>query len=116
MKDVLMYKGFIGSVHFAAEDRAFYGKVEGVNDLITFEGSTVDELEQSFKYMVDEHINDCHKNNTPLEKSYKGNLNIRLTPELHKKAAFNASIRGISLNQYINEAIQNEIESSDPDQ
>lgn len=114
MKDALRYKGFIGSVHFAAEDRVFYGKVEGVSDLITFEGSTVDELEKGFKYMVDEHIKDCEKNNTPLEKSYKGNLNIRLSPELHKKAAYNASIRGISLNQYINNAIKKEIASSDP--
>ncbi len=34
MKDVLNYKGYIGSVHYAAEDRVFYGKVEGINDLI----------------------------------------------------------------------------------
>jgi predicted HicB family RNase H-like nuclease len=115
MNDTMKYKGFIGSVHFAAEDRAFYGKVEGVNDLITFEGSTVDELEKGFKYMVDEHIKDCNKNNTPVEKSYKGNLNIRLSPELHKKVAYNATIRGLSLNQYINNAIKKEIASSDAD-
>jgi predicted HicB family RNase H-like nuclease len=115
MKDVIKYKGFIGSVHYASEDRVFYGKVEGIKDLISFEGSTVDELEKGFKYMVDEHIRDCEKNNTPVEKSYKGNLNIRLSPELHKKAAYNASIRGISLNQYINDAIKKEIASSDPE-
>jgi len=115
MKDVLKYKGYIGSVHYAAEDRVFYGKVEGINDLISFEGSTVDELEEGFKYMVDEHIKDCEKNNIPIEKSYKGNLNIRLSPDLHKKAAYNASVRGISLNQYINEAIKKEIASSDPE-
>lgn len=115
MNDTMKYKGFIGSVHFAAEDRAFYGKVEGVNDLITFEGSTVDELEKGFKYMVDEHIKDCNKKNTPVEKSYKGNLNIRLSPELHKKATYNASIKGLSLNQYINDALKDKIASSDPD-
>jgi predicted HicB family RNase H-like nuclease len=115
MKDVIKYKGFIGSVHYASEDRIFYGKVEGIKDLISFEGSTVDELEKGFKYMVDEHIRDCEKNNTPVEKSYKGNLNIRLSPELHKKAAYNASIRGISLNQYINDAIKKEIASTDPE-
>ena len=115
MNDTIKYKGFIGSVQFAAEDRAFYGKVEGVNDLITFEGSTIDELEKGFKYMVDAHIKDSNKNNTPVEKSYKGNLNIRLSPELHKKAAYNASSKGLSLNQYINNAIKKEIASSDPD-
>ena len=115
MKDILKYKGFIGSVHYAAEDRVLYGKVEGVNDLITFEGSTVDELEDGFKYMVDEHIKDCIKENIPLEKSYKGNLNIRLSPELHKKAAHNAAMKGVSLNQYINDALKKDLASSDPD-
>lgn len=115
MKDVLKYKGFIGSVHYAAEDRVFYGKVEGVNDLISFEGSTVDELEEGFQYMVDKHIEDCEQKDIPLEKSYKGNLNIRLSPDLHKKAAYKASSRGISLNQYINEAIKKEIASSEPE-
>jgi predicted HicB family RNase H-like nuclease len=115
MKDVIIYKGFIGSVHFASEDRVFYGKVEGINDLISFEGSTVDELEEGFKYMVDAHIKDCNKKNIPIEKSYKGNLNIRLSPELHKKAAYYASLKGISLNQYINDAIEKDLATSDTD-
>ena len=116
MKDVITYKGFIGSVHFAAEDKVFYGKIEGITDLISFEGETVSQLEEGFKYMVDEHIKDCKRNNLPLEKSYKGNLNIRLAPELHKKAAHNAALRGMSLNQYINEAIRKELQASEPDQ
>lgn len=115
MKDVITYKGFIGSVHFAAEDKVFYGKIEGINDLITFEGETVSQLEEGFKHMVDEHIKDCENNNLPLEKSYKGNLNIRLAPELHKQAVHNAALRGISLNQYINEAIRKELRASEPD-
>lgn len=114
MKDIITYKGFIGSVHFASEDRVFYGKVEGINDLISFEGETVDQLEEGFRYMVDKHIKDCKNNNLPLEKSYKGNLNIRLAPELHKKAAHNATLMGISLNQYINEAIRKELRASEP--
>ncbi len=115
MKDKMKYKGLIGSVHYANEDRVFYGMVEGVNDLITFEGSTVDELEEGFKYMVDEHIKDCTRKGIPLEKSYKGNLNIRLSPELHKKAANNAAMKGVSLNQYINDAIKEKLTSFDPD-
>jgi predicted HicB family RNase H-like nuclease len=54
------------------------------------------------------------KKHLPLEKSYKGNLNIRLAPELHKKAAHNAALKGISLNQYINEAIRKELHVSEP--
>ena len=51
LKDVLNYRGFIGSVHFSADDSIFYGKIEGVTDLVTFEGETVKELTGAFHYM-----------------------------------------------------------------
>lgn len=111
MKNILKYKGFIGSVNFSAEDRAFYGKIEGVNDLVTFEGTTVDELEEAFKYMVEEHIQDCEQEGKPAEKSYKGSFNVRISPDLHRQAAQIASIQGITLNQLIQRAIQHELET-----
>lgn len=111
MKDVLVYKEFIGSVHFSTDDRVFFGKIEGIDDLITFEGTTVDELENAFKYMVDEHIKDCADENKPLEKSYKGTFNIRLNPELHKKAAQRAIMKGVTLNQFVQKAIKKQLEA-----
>lgn len=111
MKDVLIYKGFIGSVHFSTDDRIFFGKIEGIDDLITFEGTTVDELESGFKYMVDEHIKDCKEENKPLEKSYKGTFNVRLNPDLHKRAAQKALVKGITLNQFIQQAIKKQLEA-----
>ena len=111
MKNVLSHKGFFGLVNFSAEDCAFYGKVEGINDLVTFEGTTVDELEEAFKYMVEEHIQDCEQEGKPAEKSYKGSFNVRISPDLHRQAAQIASIQGITLNQLIQRAIQHELEA-----
>jgi len=105
MKDVLNYRGFIGSVHFSADDRIFYGKIEGVTDLVTFEGETVKELTDAFHYMVDEHIKDCEAENIAPEKSYKGSFNVRLTPELHKRIADSAKMRGITINKYVYEVL-----------
>ena len=68
---------------------------------------------KGFRYMVNEHFKDCTRKNIPLEKSNKGNLNIRLSPEMHKKAARIAAMRGISLNQYINDALIKDLTSSD---
>lgn len=59
MKDVLRYKGFIGSVQYSIDDTIFFGKIEGIHDLVTYEGTTVEKLETGFHYMVDEHINDA---------------------------------------------------------
>ena len=111
MKDVLTYKGLIGSVHYNANDRVFFGKVEGINDLVTFEGTTVDELENGYKFMVEEHIKDCETEGIAIEKSYKGTFNIRLNPGVHKKAAQLALMKGITLNQLVQRAIKREIEA-----
>ncbi len=109
MKDIITYKEFIGSVHYNADDRIFYGKIEGVSDLVTFEGATVDELESAFHYMVDQHIADCENEGKPESKSYKGVFNVRLSPELHQKAAMKAVSKGITLNQLVRKAIMREI-------
>ncbi len=104
--DVLTYKGFIGSVHFSAEDDLFFGKVEGVNDLITFEGNSVQALKEAFHYVVDAHIEDCERENIPARKSYKGSFNLRLTPDLHRRAAMAAQAHGNTLNAFVREAIE----------
>lgn len=55
----LEYKDYIATVNFSAEDEVFYGKIEGINDLVTFEGSSVDELKQSFEDSVDDYLETC---------------------------------------------------------
>jgi predicted HicB family RNase H-like nuclease len=108
--DVLTYKDFIGSVHFSAEDNIFFGKVEGINDLITFEGDSVSELKNAFRYVIDEHIKDCETENTPVEKSYKGSFNLKLTPDLHRKAVIMAKSQGSTLNAFVKKAIERNLE------
>jgi len=110
MNNILTYKGFVGSVHFSADDNVFFGKLEGINDLVTFEGETVQELKTAFYCMVDEHIKDCEVENVPVEKSYRGNFNVRLSPDLHRKAAISARVRGITLNTFVKESIENRLE------
>ena len=37
MKDVIKYKEYLGTVHYSSEDEVFYGKIEGIEDLVSFE-------------------------------------------------------------------------------
>ena len=110
MKDILNYKGFIGSVHFSADDHVFYGKVEGINDLVTFEGESVSELTEAFHYVVDEHIKDCEAEKIAPEKSYKGSCNVRISPELHRRIAVTAKMKGVSINKFISEELSKTVE------
>ena len=92
--------------------RIFYGKIEGIDDLVTFEGSTVEELESAFRYMVDQHIEDCEKEGKSAEKSYKGVFNVRISSKLHKKASHAAIKKGITLNQMIKQALEKALEDN----
>ncbi len=109
MKDVLQYKDFIGSVHYSAEDEVFFGKIEGISDLISFEGTCVNEIKESFQEAVNDYIEICLQTAKPLQKSYKGSFNVRVAPELHKKAVQKSLILGISLNKLVQKAIEKEV-------
>jgi len=111
MNNILTYKGFIGSVNYSADDHIFFGKIEGINDLVTFEGASVDELENAFQEMLNLHIEDCRREGKTVEKSYKGSFNVRISQELHKKAAQTAKAKGITLNQFVKKAISREMEN-----
>ncbi len=105
MKDVMKYQDYIGSAHYSAEDEVFYGEIEGINDLISFEGSSVKELKSAFEEAVLDYLELCKLNGKEPEKTYKGTFNVRIKPELHKQAAQKALTQGKTLNQYVEEAI-----------
>ena len=105
MNNTLEYKGYIGVVEFSTEDECFFGKVTGLNDLITFEGQSVAEIKTSFFEAVDDYLGMCATTGKEAEKSYKGSFNVRIDPLLHKKAAVSAATMHISLNQFVEAAI-----------
>lgn len=111
MKNKLKYKDFIGSVEFSAEDDVFHGEILGINDLIMFEGNSVDELKKDFEETVEDYIQFCKDHGKPLFKSFSGTFNVRVKPDTHSRAAHLAIENGLSLNQFVEEAIENEIKS-----
>jgi predicted HicB family RNase H-like nuclease len=104
--DLMFYKDFYGTVHYSADDELFYGRLEGINDSITFEGTTVKELKSAFEEAVDDYLEICKELNKEPQKPYKGSFNVRIDPELHRKLAIKAIEEGVSLNQVVEEAIK----------
>ena len=112
MNNTLKYKGFFASVVFSDDDNILFGKIEGIDDLIMFEGSSVSELKKMFREAVDDYIEICKQTNKPCLKSFKGSFNVRVKPEIHQRAALIATAKGISLNQFVQKAIEREIEAA----
>jgi len=109
MDNYLSYKGYIGTVNFSAEDEVFYGKVHGINDLVTFEGDSVKELKEEFQSSVDDYLETCNESGKVPNKIFKGSFNIRISTEMHRKAVLIANKNQISLNDFVKKAISNAI-------
>jgi predicted HicB family RNase H-like nuclease len=106
--DTMKYKDFVGIVRYSAEDEVFHGKIEGIDGLVTFEAENSKELKKAFEEAVDDYIMFCEEKGINPYRSFNGTFNVRVKPELHRKAYQAALLRGISLNQIINEALEHE--------
>jgi predicted HicB family RNase H-like nuclease len=104
----MKYKGYTGVVEFDEDSRIFHGEVIGLRDVITFQGQSVDELEKAMADSVDFYLDWCAERNKQPEKPFSGKLMIRTTPELHGRASMAAARIGLSLNKYIEKAIEDE--------
>lgn len=78
MNNILEYKGYKGSVEYSAEDSVLFGQVLGIRSLISYEGSSVDELKQDFEGAVDDYLVMCEEEGIEPEKYYKGSIRLNL--------------------------------------
>ena len=106
----LSYNGYLGSGECSFEDGCLHGKILHINDLVTYEGQTVPELEAAFKESVDDYLATCADSGKDPDKSFKGTFNVRMTPELHKAAAVSAAVQNIKLNEFVSQAVAEKVE------
>lgn len=106
----MKYKGYQGTVAYDEEAKIFHGEVIGLKDMITFQGTSVNELEKAFKDSIDDYLEFCEKKGRTPEKPFSGNLILRISPATHKEITIEAKQRGVSLNAFLNEMIHKEIQ------
>ncbi|NOU62344.1 type II toxin-antitoxin system HicB family antitoxin [Marinifilum caeruleilacunae] len=111
--NTLTYKNFIGSFNYIEEDDILHGKIEGIIDLVTFEGDSIAEIKEAFIEAVDDYLYICKEVGKEPLKSYKGSFNVRVSSDLHRDASMLAVKRKLNLNQFVKQAIENEIKRED---
>ena len=87
MNNTIEYKGYIGSVEFSAADQVFFGKVQGIRSLISYEGTTAAELIEDFHGAVDDYLALCQEEG--IEPEVAGNRTgsrIQREPEYQAQA------------------------------
>ena len=109
MNSLMKYKGYHAKIEFDQDDQIFVGHVLGINDSVNFHGESVKELSNSFRDAINNYLAYCEKTGKAPEKEFKGSFNVRIKPEKHKKVALYAANEGITINQFVSRAIDDEL-------
>jgi predicted HicB family RNase H-like nuclease len=103
---MLKFKGYTGHVEFDDAAGVFHGEVLDLRDVITFQGKSVEELEQAFRDSIDDYLEFCQERGEEPDKPFSGRLMLRLPPPLHREVYLRARREGKSLNQWIAEKLE----------
>ncbi|MBQ3381779.1 MAG: type II toxin-antitoxin system HicB family antitoxin [Bacteroidales bacterium] len=114
--NTLKYKGYIGSVNYSEPDKVFFGKLEGIDDLVNYEGESVKEITDAFHEAVDDYLIFCEDQGVKPEKSYTGTFNVRIAPATHRDIANLAAEENISINAFVKKALAEAVANYTPEQ
>lgn len=105
MKDLLRYKGFLGSIEVSIDDNVIHGKILFIDDVVTYEAESPAQLEAEFKAAVEDYLTTCEELGRAPNKPFSGSFDVRIGSELHHKVAIYAAIHKTSINEVVKHAL-----------
>jgi len=75
---MMNYKGYIGKAEYDDEAETFYGEVIGLRDVVTFKGSSVKEMQKSFRESIDDYLAFCERMGKTPDVPASGRLILRI--------------------------------------
>jgi predicted HicB family RNase H-like nuclease len=102
---MLEYKNYRATVEFIDNARLFHGEVLGTRDVITFQGTTPDEIETAFHESVDDYLAFCAERGEAPDKPYSGKFVVRLPESAHRSIAEIARSEDKSINDVVLRAV-----------
>jgi len=107
---MMEYKGYIGKVEIDEEAGLLHGEVINIRDVITFQGRTVEELQQALRESVEDYLEFCAQRGEDPEKPFSGKFVVRLPADLHRKAFIKAKLADKSLNNWVKDVLETAVE------
>ena len=109
---MLKYKGYTGLVEIDFDSKLLCGRVIDIKDVVTFQGVTLDEVQQTFQDSIDDYLEFCAELEIEPDKPFSGKLPFRTSPEHHRKIYLAASQAGKSINAWMDEVLLDAAERS----
>jgi predicted HicB family RNase H-like nuclease len=69
---MLSYKGYTGDLEVG--ESIIFGRVLGIQDVVTFKGESIAEIRQSFQDSVDDYLEFCQSIGQEPEKAFSSKL------------------------------------------
>ena len=103
---MMQYKGYRAAVTYDGEAGVIHGEVVDTRDVIFFEATSVEQLNQEFQSSIDDYLAVCAERGRTPDKPFSGRIPLRLRPEVHRAATAAARAEGKSLNAWLAETIE----------
>lgn len=104
--EILKYKEFEGSAELDMKRNVCRGKILFIDDAVTYESASIQDLQNEFEEAVDDYIETCKQIGKEPQKSCRGQFNVRVSPELHRAATRRSITDDTSLNEVVRSALQ----------
>lgn len=105
MSNSMSYKGYTATMVFDPQDKIIVGRVQDVDDIISFHGGSVSEFESNFHATIEDYLAASKELGLAPEKPASGKLMLRIAPEIHAAALKAAARSGTSLNKWAEGAL-----------
>ena len=100
------YKKYKAKIVYDPDLEVFRGRVLNTRDVITFQGTSIEELHSAMIETIDEYQQFCEEVGREPEKTYSGKFVVRVPSKLHRNVAELAAAQGTSLNNVANLALE----------
>jgi predicted HicB family RNase H-like nuclease len=107
---MMSYRGYKGYFEYDGKADIFHGQVIGIKDVITFQGRSIDDLKVALKDSIDDYLEMCEQEEKSPDKPFSGKFSLRLPPEVHSKVAQAAASDHKSINSWITDVVENNLE------
>jgi len=107
--NILTIEGHRAVISYDEDTDMLRGEFVGLNGGADFYASNIAALKKEGSKSLRVFLDTCKEQGIEPYRHFSGKFNARINPELHALAVEKAAAEGISLNQFIERAIQHEV-------
>lgn len=111
MNNVMNIKGHTAVISFDPDLAQFRGEFTGLNGGADFYANSVEALRKEGARSLKTFLAVCKERGVEPYKSFSGKFVLRIPPSLHARVTEAAHASGVSLNQWVQQALEREAHS-----